>query len=66
MEKFFMKKDITVTITEEISEELLEKYYKQLWNALKDQFGNEDLKKIYIELCKDEQKNLMTKKQVDD
>lgn len=61
-----MKKDITVTITEEISEELLEKYYKQLWNALKDQFENEDLKKIYIELCKDEQKNLMTKKQVDD
>ena len=61
-----MKKDITVTITEEISEELLEKYYKQLWNALKDQFGNEDLKKIYIELCKDEQKNLMTEKQVDD
>lgn len=61
-----MKKDITVTITEEISEELLEKHYKQLWNALKDQFGNEDLKKIYIELCKDEQKNLMTKKQVDD
>ncbi|MGG7145437.1 hypothetical protein ACQPVA_01475 [Clostridium butyricum] len=61
-----MKKDITVTITEEISEELLEKYYKQLWNALKDQFGNEDLKEFYIELCKDEQKNLMTKKQVDD
>ncbi|WP_428817773.1 hypothetical protein ACQR2L_07655 [Clostridium butyricum] len=61
-----MKKDITVTITEEISEELLEKYYKQLWNALKDQFENEDLKKFYIELCKDEQKNLMTKKQVDD
>lgn len=61
-----MKKDITVTITEEISEELLEKYYKQLWNALKDQFENEDLKKFYIELCKGEQKNLMTKKQVDD
>ncbi len=61
-----MKKDITVTITEEISEELLEKYYKQLWNALKDQFENEDLKKFYIELCKDEQKNLITKKQVDD
>ncbi|BBK76458.1 MULTISPECIES: hypothetical protein [Clostridium] len=61
-----MKKDITVTITEEISEELLEKYYKQLWNALKDQFGNENLKEFYIELCKDEQKNLMTKKQVDD
>lgn len=47
-----MKKDITVTITEEISEELLEKYYKQLWNALKDQFGNENLKEFYIELCK--------------
>ena len=61
-----MKKDITVTITEEISEELLEKYYKQLWNALKDQFGSENLKEFYIELCKDEQKNLMTKKQVDD
>lgn len=61
-----MKKDITVTITEEISEELREKYYKQLWNALKDQFGNENLKEFYIELCKDEQKNLMTKKQVDD
>lgn len=61
-----MKKDITVTITEEISEELLEKYYKQLWNALKDQFGNENLKEFYIELCKDEQKNLMTKKQVND
>lgn len=61
-----MKKDITVIITEEISEELLEKYYKQLWNALKDQFGNENLKEFYIELCKDEQKNLMTKKQVDD
>ena len=61
-----MKKDITVTVTEEISEELLEKYYKQLWNALKDQFGNENLKEFYIELCKDEQKNLMTKKQVDD
>ncbi|QUF84626.1 hypothetical protein KDJ93_06900 [Clostridium butyricum] len=49
-----MKKDITVTITEEISEELLEKYYKQLWNALKDQFGNKNLKEFYIELCKDQ------------
>ncbi len=47
-----MKKDITVTITEEISEELLEKYYKQLWNALKDQFGNENLKNFTLNCVK--------------
>ena len=49
-----MKKEITVTIKGQISDEPLENYYKQLWMAIKEQCGYEVLEELYSELCRDE------------
>lgn len=43
-----MKKDITVTIRGCICDEALENYYRQLWSALREQYGDE----ILVELNK--------------
>ncbi|MDO5516084.1 MAG: hypothetical protein Q4F66_00930 [Clostridium sp.] len=48
-----MKKDITVTIKGQVSDEALENYYMQLWMAIKEQYGDDVLKELYDELCKE-------------
>ena len=49
----YMNKDITVIIRGQITGELLENYYKQLWLSLKEQCGEEVLQELYMELCKE-------------
>lgn len=49
----YMNKDITVIIRGQITGELLENYYKQLWLSLQGQCGEEVLQELYMELCKE-------------
>lgn len=41
-----MKKDITVTTYNHICDEALENFYRQLWRALKAQYGNDILAEL--------------------
>ncbi|WP_294403850.1 hypothetical protein [uncultured Clostridium sp.] len=43
-----MKKDINVTISGYICDEAFENYYRQLWSALREQYGDD----ILVELNK--------------
>lgn len=45
-----MKKDIVATISGGISTESWERYYNQLWMALKDQYDYYILEQLYKEL----------------
>ena len=48
-----MKSNINVTVKGDITEKILENYYRQLWITLKEQNGEEILQELYKKLCKE-------------
>ena len=48
-----MKNNLNVIIKGDITEKILENYYRQLWITLKEQNGEEILQELYEELCKE-------------